>query len=131
MCESPPPAAGWNEHRIELTIGRLLRGGVLLAAALVFIGAVIYLWHHGGERPNYSVFHGEPRQLRGIGGVLRDAARGNGRGLIQLGLLVLIATPVMRVAFAAYAFLRSHDRLYVGITLLVLAILLFSLFATG
>ena len=48
---------------------------------------------------------------------------GRGRALIQLGLLLLIATPVARVAFSVFAFERQRDWTYVGITLFVLAVL--------
>jgi uncharacterized membrane protein len=54
---------------------------------------------------------------------------GSGRGWIQLGLLLLIATPVARVAFSVYAFARQRDFLYVGVTLIVLTVLLFGLFS--
>jgi uncharacterized membrane protein len=49
------------------------------------------------------------------------------RGLIQLGLLLLIATPVARVAFSVLAFAEQRDWLYVSITLVVLAVLVYSL----
>jgi uncharacterized membrane protein len=52
---------------------------------------------------------------------------GQGRGIIQLGLLFLIATPVARVVFSIFAFSVQRDRLYVVVTLTVLAILMFSL----
>jgi uncharacterized membrane protein len=74
-----------------------------------------------------GVFRGEPADLRSAGGILRYAFGLSGRGIIQLGLLVLIATPVARVAFSVFAFLREGDRLYVGVTLVVLALLLYSL----
>ena len=51
-----------------------------------------------------------------------------GRGLIQLGVLLLIATPVARVVFSAWAFARQRDWTYVLVTLFVLAVLLFGLF---
>jgi uncharacterized membrane protein len=119
--------AHWNDERTEIVIGNLLRAGVTLAAALAIAGAIVYLARHGGERPDRSVFRGEPADLRSISGILRDAFALRGRGLIQLGLLVLIATPVARVAFSVYAFLRERDWLYVGVTLLVLAMLVYSL----
>jgi uncharacterized membrane protein len=49
-------------------------------------------------------------------------------GFAQLGLVVLIGTPVVRVAASSVAFLAERDRLYAGITLVVLLILLASLF---
>ena len=112
---------------LELAIGRLLRIGVAAAALLVLLGAAVYLWHHGSEMADYRRFRGEPSDLRHLGAIFADAAVPHGRGLIQLGLLLLIATPVMRVAYAAWAFARQRDGLYVLVTLLVLAVLLFSL----
>ena len=112
---------------VQQAVGNLLRAGVLLAAAVVLAGGAIYLWHHGGEPSNYRVFHGEPLDLRAFGGIVRDAFSGNGRGLVQLGLLILVATPVARVAFTAVAFALERDRTYVLVALLVLSLLLKSL----
>jgi uncharacterized membrane protein len=47
--------------------------------------------------------------------------------VIQLGLLLLIATPVARVAMSLVAFILQRDRVYVVVTLIVLAVLIFSL----
>jgi uncharacterized membrane protein len=121
----------WDDHRIENTVGVLLQTGVSLAAAVVFTGAVIYLLRHGRERATYHIFQGEPADLRNFSGLLHQVAGFHGRGFIQLGLLLLIATPVARVAFAVWGFAQEKDKMYVGITLLVLAILLYSLFASG
>ena len=116
-----------DSERMDTIIGNLLRTGVGLAAALVFIGGVIYLSRHGAEAPTYAVFRGEPADLRTLGGILQDVRALRGRGIIQLGLLVLIATPVARVAFLAFIFARQRDRLYTGIALIVLALLAYSL----
>jgi len=77
---------------------------------------------------NYRVFAGEPVELRTISGIFYEAWALHGRGLIQLGLLVLIATPVARVAFSLFAFLYERDWTYVFVTLLVLGLLVYSLF---
>ena len=121
----------WDDHRIENIVGVLLQTGVSLAAAVVFTGAVIYLLRHGREPATYRIFHGEPAELRNLGGILHQVAGFHGRGFIQLGLLLLIATPVARVAFSVWGFSEEKDKMYVGITLLVLAILLYSLFGSG
>ncbi|MEN6549482.1 MAG: DUF1634 domain-containing protein [Armatimonadia bacterium] len=118
---------GLTDHKVESIIGNLLRIGVGVAGAVVFAGALIYLIRHGAECPNYQVFRGEPTDLTTLGGIWSQTLTGHGRGLIQLGLLVLIATPIARVAFSLIAFMRQRDRLYVGITLLVLVVLLYSL----
>ncbi len=117
----------WNDLRIEAIIGALLRTGVTLAAVVVLSGAVVYLAHHGRELAAYSTFHGEPEFLRSVNGIIHGALHLSGRAIIQLGLLLLIATPVARVAFSAVAFAIERDSLYVWITLLVLAVLLYSL----
>jgi uncharacterized membrane protein len=106
----------------------LLRTGVLLAAALVFTGGMIFLVHHPQPTTNYRVFAGEPEELRTVSGILREAGKFHGRGLIQLGLLLLITTPVARVLFSVFAFLYERDWTYVAVTILVLSLLAYSLF---
>ena len=121
----------WRDRRLELILGNLLRAGVLLSAAVVFVGACIYLAHHAHEPANYRVFRGEPTDFRTIAGVIHSAMQGRGQGLIQLGLLLLIATPIARVSFSVVGFAIERDRLYVVFTLIVLAVLLFSLFGSS
>ncbi len=125
MAEKP---SGWSDERMEMIMGNLLRTGVLIAALVVFAGGVLYLWRYGSAHPNYRIFRGEPSDLKGLHAIAEFALGEHSRGLIQLGLLLLIATPVARVVFAVYGFLRERDRLYVGVSLLVLAVLLYSLF---
>jgi len=122
---------GWGDQRIEIIVGTLLRVGVLLSASVVLIGGMIYLTRHGHEHINYSTFHGEPENLKSIPGIAKGTAGFHGQAIIQLGLLLLIATPVARVAFSAVAFAIERDSMYVAITLVVLAVLLYSLFASG
>jgi uncharacterized membrane protein len=117
----------WTDQTVEELIGTLLRVGVTLAAAVVLFGASVYLIRHGRAAPQFHVFKGEPTDLRTISGIVKDALTFQGRGLIQLGLLLLIATPIARVAFSAAAFAIQRDRLYVVVTLIVLAVLIYSL----
>jgi uncharacterized membrane protein len=121
----------WNDQRIEVIIGGLLRTGVTVAAAVVLIGAAVYLARHGSAVPSYAVFHGEPGSLTSMSAIVRSALTLSGSAIIQLGLLLLIATPVARVLFSAIAFAIEGDYMYVFITLVVLAILLYSLFGAS
>jgi uncharacterized membrane protein len=123
----------WRDRRIEVILGNLLRTGVLISAAVVLVGASIYLSRHAHEPADYRVFRGEPSEYRTIRGVIQSVivGRGRGQGLIQLGLLLLIATPIARVAFSVVGFAIERDRLYVAFTLLVLAILLYSFLGSG
>lgn len=117
----------WSDQRIEIVIGNMLRAGVILSAAVVFAGGALYLVKFGGHKPHYGAFHGEPSDLRGVSQIVEQALSLHARGLIQLGLLLLIATPVARVAFSVAGFAAEKDWLYVGVTLIVLAVLLYSL----
>jgi len=121
----------WTDQKMEDVIGNLLRAGVSLSALVVFVGGCIYLARHGHEPADYRVFHGEPSDLRSVIGVLRQVFSRRGRGVIQLGLLLLIATPVVRVAFSVWGFAEEQDRMYVAFTLIVLTILLYSLLGAG
>jgi uncharacterized membrane protein len=118
---------GWDDQKMEVFIGGLLREGVLLSAVTVLAGAIIYLARHGYSHVKYSAFQGEPAEYKTVGGVLRNVAALHGRGIIQLGLLILIATPVARVLFAIFGFLRERDTLYAVVAAIVLVILLCSL----
>jgi uncharacterized membrane protein len=124
----PEDKSAWTDRQIELIIGNLLRAGVILAATVVFVGGVIYLWRHGREIADYRTFHEEGLELRSVSGIVKSACHLRGQGLIQLGLLLLIATPVARVVFTVFAFFMERDYTYVAVSLLVLGILLLGFF---
>lgn len=116
-----------TDQRLDAIMGRLLRAGVALAALIVFVGGAVYLNRHHLPVTNYHVFQSEPPELRTISGILSESLALRGRGLIQLGVLILIATPIARVTFSVFAFLYQGDRKFVLFTLMVLGLLLFSL----
>jgi uncharacterized membrane protein len=120
--------ASWNDLRIESIIGHLLRAGVLLSAAVVILGGAVYMARHGHEVAGYRVFRGDTSPLRNVGGILHGTSQFSGRAIIQLGMLLLIATPVARVLFSAIAFAVERDYLYVAFTLIVLGVIGYSLF---
>jgi uncharacterized membrane protein len=92
------------------------------------LGGILYLIQYGGEQADYKKFKGEPAVLTQLGAIVKDAWSFDGKAIIQFGLLLLLATPVARVAFSVFAFALRRDWLYVVITLVVLGILLLSLF---
>ena len=116
-----------TDERVDRIIGQLLRAGVVLSAVVVAAGGALYLLRHGTQFPGYAAFDGVPSDLRTPLPILGGVLAGSGRALIQLGLLLLIATPVARVVFSVAAFALERDRIYVAITLFVLAVLLWSL----
>jgi uncharacterized membrane protein len=118
----------WDDIKIETYVARMLRTGVIVAALVVFAGGVLYLAHSHGPRKDYAHFDGEPHELCNPAGIVARAARLDARGLIRLGLLILIATPVARVAMCIAGFYFEKDHMYVAISAIVFAVLLYSLF---
>lgn len=118
-----------NDHDIESVMGSLLRVGVLISACVVLIGGIFYLYQHGTSLPHYKTFRGEPSGLKSVKQILAGVTELHSRAIIQLGLLILIATPVARVIFSVLGFWLEKDYLYVIFTLIVLAILGLSLFS--
>jgi uncharacterized membrane protein len=120
-------SSNWTDQQIEALLGHLLRGGVMLAAVVIMLGGILYLGRYGTSAPNYHVFRGEPADLRTVSGVIMNTLQFRSRGIIQLGLLLLIATPIARVVLSVIGFLKERDGGYVLVTLIVLFLLLYSL----
>lgn len=116
-----------SDRQLENLIGNLLKYGVIIASAIVLLGGILYLIRHGSEPADYHIFRGEPAEFRSPAGVVTAILSGSRRGIIQFGLLVLIATPIARVAISLLTFLRHRDFTYVVVTLCVLAGLIYSL----
>lgn len=114
-----------EDRRLEIAMGNMLRIGVTLAALVVLAGGILYLTHTHGPAPDYSHFAG-PGPSSHLGSIVASAVRLDSRSLIQLGILLLIATPVCRVAFGVVGFALLRDRFYAAVSAAVLAVLLFS-----
>lgn len=128
MSTHPAPPAGEDRERsVELAIGRMLRAGVVAAAIVTALGGLLLLAHHGGAPADFAVFRGETAPFRGVSAIFAGVAAGESAAIVQLGLLLLIATPIMRVALSLLAFARLKDWTYVVLSAIVLAVLLFGL----
>ncbi len=123
--------AGRKERRLAREVGGILLLGVMVSSAVIVLGLVPYLARDGGQRPDYHVFRGEPEAFRTVPAALAYAAEGHPRGIMQLGVLLLLATPVARVVLCLVEFARERDRLYVGVTLAVLLALAWGLFGAS
>lgn len=120
-----------SDNDMEIGVSRLLQAGVALAAAFMLTGGILYLGQQGGEGVSYGKFHSVPPGLASISGIWRGARLRQPAALMQFGVLIMIATPVLRVAFAAVAFLLERDWLYTGISLVVLTLLIWALRGAG
>ena len=128
MIESNGPPSRWNDDRVERILGTLLQSGVIISAVVVLAGGILYILRYARVPVHYENFVAERGSLRSLGAVGKNALHGDGRAIIQCGLLLLIATPVARVLFSIIAFELEKDRLYVVLTLIVFLILIYSLF---
>jgi uncharacterized membrane protein len=120
-----------EDFALEQRLGTLLRGGVILSAAVTLIGGIMFLAVHGSAPVAYHTFVGEPAALRTVGGVIAGVARGDSISIIQLGVLLLIGTPIARVLISVIGFARERDWMYVVCSLIVLVLLTFSLVHGG
>jgi uncharacterized membrane protein len=116
-----------TDSKIERLIAALLRTGVLVAGAVVLAGGVYYVAAHGGEAADYHKFGAQPDADRLVHRIVAGAIALRPRSVIQLGVLLLIATPILRVAVSLVGFAMERDRLYVTIAAIVLALLVYSL----
>ena len=132
MSQSNPgrtkDATRLSDHALEQVIGRLLQIGVLVAALVVVVGGIALLSRYGGMPADFRSFRSEPSELSTLGGIVRGAYHLDSPAIVQLGLVLLIATPIMRVGLTLIAFWWQRDRLYMSITAFVLMLLVYSLF---
>jgi uncharacterized membrane protein len=99
-----------DDHHIERQMGRLLQAGVLVSATVMAIGGILYLAQHGADTPNLGKF--------------RKAEWTSSTRLLQSGILLMIATPILRVVFSVFAFARAKDWLYAGLGATVLTLIM-------
>lgn len=112
-----------DDTDIQRIIGWILRVGVILSMLIVFIGGCVYLYRHGAETVHYKEFIGVPGFVHSASGIWHGILTFRGRAIIQAGIVLLIATPVVRVIFSAIGFALERDWLYTVITLVVLVII--------
>lgn len=118
------------KHDIQQLIGNTLRWGVTAACILACIGGVMYLIAHGGEpMKDYTVFPTPEETAHRdayttLHGIFAGVAGMTAVGWIQFGVIVLILTPIMRVALSLLDFLQERDWLYAAITAIVLAVII-------
>ena len=118
----------------EAMIGSLLRVGVILSICVVTAGLVVTFVHHPeyfSSRPSLGELTQPGAHFPStLGNVASGVREGSGQAIVMAGLLLLVATPVARVALSIVIFMIERDRLYVLITAAVLLILVVA-FVTG
>lgn len=125
LKEGSASSEHFDDRRMEMIMGRVLQLGVVLASLVMVAGGILYLRAHRSAHPDYRVFASEPQMLRHFGGIVHGIAAGDPAAIIQLAVLLLIVTPVARVVFALIAFSIERDKLYILVSSVVLAVLLY------
>lgn len=118
-----------SDYDIETVMGKLLITGVIISGSLILIGGIDYLIREGLSLPHFKTFRGVPSNLKSVKHIFTGFIHLDSLSLIQMGLLLLIATPIARVIFSVIGFLFEKDYLYVLISLIVLAIIAYSIFS--
>lgn len=126
---SPAPLPTAHKRDLEASLANLLTAGTAIAAIVLLVGLVIYLLRDHGTHLDFKEF--VARNQSGVFGVFREAAQMNGASVMQLGVVLLILTPVTRVLFTLFAFLYKRDWMYVVVTVIVLGVLLYGLFGNA
>jgi uncharacterized membrane protein len=130
MSEKPAAGPSPGVRKVELIISTTLRVGVITSIVIVAVGVVVSFVHH----PDYLRDRAELQRLTAPGAAfphtLSDVTAGlremRGQAIVAVGLLVLLITPVVRVAISVLAFLLERDHAFTIITVVVLVLLLLS-----
>ncbi|MEI8364935.1 MAG: DUF1634 domain-containing protein [Parachlamydiaceae bacterium] len=116
------------EHTsLDIILSRVLQCGLVISLLATLSGGILLLWQRGGETVDYKIFVGAPVDLRNVLTIVYGAFQGNALALTQLGILMMIITPTIRVLACVILFACQRDRLYVILSAFVLVILVLGL----
>jgi len=112
---------------MQLLLSHVLRAGTVTSISVVIIGGIFFICRHGPSVADYHTFKGIPDFIQNASGIFHGIWALHGQAMIQFGIVLLIATPILRIVFSAIGFVLEKDYLYLGISLLVLGIIFFSM----
>jgi|SRR6185503_6818251 len=117
----------FKDRDMQQLLGHVLRTGTMVSITVVFIGGAFFIYRHGQSIPDYHKWNGIPNFIRTASGIFHGIGALKGQAMIQLGIVLLIATPILRIVFSTIGFVLEKDYMYIGISLLVLGIIFFSM----
>lgn len=121
-----------KDEQLQTSLTRLMIGGVVVSAAIILIGLIWFVTAHSSLKLDDHIFKGEPKYFENpvsmVSRALDEGAIGERRSVVMIGVMLLLITPLVRVAFAAFGFAAQKDRLYTVISLVVLSVLIVSFF---
>ena len=123
----------YTDDKLQRLIGTTLRSGVLAAASIGVVGGVLF-FASSPQPADFHLFQGTSMPFSSPMQILRQAflqpgedLRLRGLSIVQIGIMILLMTPVIRVVFSIVGFAMERDRIYVLITSFVLLILMVSI----
>jgi uncharacterized membrane protein len=128
--ERPRP----DDAKLARAVGWVLRGGVLLCSALVLTGLVLFLVGNDSGAPktlDEATGKSGAKYDVSVNSITHGLRHGHAFSFIELGLLVLLATPTVRVAITTWFLAKNRERVLTGMAIFVLAILLLGIFGIG
>jgi len=117
----------FKDKDMQLLLSHVLRAGTIVSISVVIFGGLVFMYRHGHSVSDYHTFNGVPVFVRNASGIFHGILAFKGQAIIQLGIVLLIATPILRIVFSAIGFVLEKDYMYLGISLLVLGIIFFSM----
>jgi uncharacterized membrane protein len=102
-----------ESRQLEARIATVLRTGVVTAAALLTVSMPWIVFQDRSHRAHRL----------SVGEALRRLPEIDPRALAAVGVVILVATPILQLLTSAFLFWRKHDRLFVILTVTVCLII--------
>ncbi|SRR5579883_450792 len=116
----------YSPEKMQKTLGIMLLIGISIALGLVIVGGIFYLIHYGSDPLQMELLQAEAYQLS-IKKICYSAFTLSPTGIIELGLLILVMTQLLRVAILAWFYFVMRDRWFTFFSGFILIMLIYSL----
>jgi uncharacterized membrane protein len=115
-----------------VAISLVLRIGVVVSLLVVVAGVIDGMVRSPAERTSATLGHSLISRgatfPHSFGSLLTGLGHGDPASIVAAGLLLLVLTPVLRVAVSILTFAYQRDAVFVVVTAFVLAVLIASFF---
>ena len=117
------------ETAMQAKMGRILLWGMIVSAAIVLAGGILFLIQFGGTTASFSNFESTGGGFKTVTGLVRGIRAYSGGALIEAGILLLVLFQYVRVIISAVMFARLRSWFFVGASLFILGVLVYGLFS--
>ena len=114
-------------NTLSLWIGRIMLGCISISVLIILYGLLCYLYQHGHDTVDFSVFRGEPEKLDTFRGIWYQVRQVNPLGIMQFGLVTVVAGQIIRVLLTGAIFVISKEIWMSVFTVIILVMMLYGL----